>query len=172
MTDRLARVATLADIGACVDLALVATANHGDAKDAAVWQAAFSRDLDDPQRHLVVAAAGDRILGYARARRLDPEAGAPSDRVPPGYYLLGLFVSQDHRRRGLGTSLTVARLDWIRQRAAEAWFFANARNLASIELHERLGFREFTRDFSFPGLEFHGGEGILFRLSFRLSRHC
>ena len=41
---------------------------------------------------------------------------------------------------------------------------ANARNTASIELHERFGFEEITRRFSFPGLTFKGGEGILFRL--------
>ncbi len=40
----------------------------------------------------------------------------------------------------------------------------NARNTASIELHERFGFEEITRRFSFPGLTFKGGEGILFRL--------
>jgi L-amino acid N-acyltransferase YncA len=58
------------------------------------------------------------------------------------------------------------RLDWIRRRAAEAWFFANARNTASIALHRELGFEEVSRRFSFPGLTFDGGDGILFRLVF------
>jgi hypothetical protein len=37
--------------------------------------------------------------------------------------------------------------------------------MASIALHAQLGFREVTREFSFPGLSFDGSEGILFRAS-------
>jgi hypothetical protein len=39
----------------------------------------------------------------------------------------------------------------------------STRAMASVELHRRLGFEEVTRDFSFPGLTFEGGKGILFR---------
>jgi hypothetical protein len=39
---------------------------------------------------------------------------------------------------------------WVFERAEEVWFFANARNRASLELHARLGFVEVTRDFAFP----------------------
>jgi hypothetical protein len=60
--------------------------------------------------------------------------------------------------------LTDKRLRWIGERAREAWFFANARNQASIDLHRRFGFEEVSRSFSFPGLAFDGGEGILFRV--------
>jgi hypothetical protein len=60
-----------------------------------------------------------------------------------------------------------ARLRWISERADAAWFFANIRNTGSIELHHRFGFEEITRDFSFPGLAFQGGEGILFRARLR-----
>ena len=78
----------------------------------------------------------------------------------------GIFVVPEQRGKGIGTGLTRMRLDWIRQRAAEAWFFANARNTASIALHRKLGFGEASRRFSFPGLTLDGGEGILFRLVF------
>jgi ribosomal protein S18 acetylase RimI-like enzyme len=170
MTDQVVRAATPDDIAACVDLALIAVAGEGGAKDAAFWHGAFSRDLGDPQRNFAVAASGNQIVGYARAHLFEPEADAQSGRAPSGYYLIGLFVSPDHRRCGLGASLTSFRLDWIRQRADEAWFFANAKNVASIELHERFGFEEVTRRFSFPGVTFDGGEGILFRLTFHPKR--
>jgi hypothetical protein len=52
---------------------------------------------------------------------------------------------------------------WAFQRAGEVWFFANARNRASVDLHARLGFVEVTRDFAFPGVSFDGGVGVLCR---------
>ena len=114
---------------------------------------------------LVVAESGGAIVGYGRARAFEPGRDAPADSIPSGYYLTGVFVRPEQRARGIATALTQPRLDWIRERAAEAWYFANARNTASIALHRRFGFEEVSREFSFPRLTFDGGEGILFRLS-------
>jgi len=47
-----------------------------------------------------------------------------------------------------------------------AWYFTNARNEASLRLHRELGFREVTRDFSYPGVTFEGGVGILSSVQF------
>lgn len=95
--------------------------------------------------------------------RFTPALDAAADCAPAGYYLVGLAVGSECRRQGVGTALTVARLDWVGQLASQAWYFANAGNVASMRLHERLGFREVTRAFSFPGVSFAGGVGILFR---------
>ena len=110
-----------------------------------------------------MAECSGEVIGYGRVRFFEPDPDAPVDTAPRGYYLMGIFVLSDYRRAGVGTALTRARLDWITQRGDEAWCFANARNTVSIELHEQLGFEEFTRSFSFPGITFDGGEGILFR---------
>ena len=107
------------------------------------------------------------IIGYGRARLFVPAAHAPADTAPRGYYLTGIFVRSDHRRLGVGTALTRSRLAWIGKHDDEAWYFANARNLGSIELHRRLGFREVTGTFSFPGVTFDGGVGVLFRAVLR-----
>jgi ribosomal protein S18 acetylase RimI-like enzyme len=154
------RAAGRADLDRCVALARLA-APERSARD---WRAALLRDVEHPEHHLVVAEAGGAIAGYGRARLFEPGPDAPADTAPRGYYLTGVFVEPELRRKGLGAALTGARLDWIGGRAADAWFFANARNGASIELHRRFGFEEVTRRFSFPGLAFAGGEGILFRL--------
>ena len=156
------RPARQADIEQCVALAVAAAPE----RSAGDWNDALARDLDDPEHHLVVAERGGAIVAYGRARLFEPGARARADTAPRGYYLIGLFVAASERRTGIGTALTRARLAWISDRAADAWFFANARNTASIALHERLGFEEVTRRFSFPGLAFDGGEGILFRLRF------
>ena len=73
------------------------------------------------------------------------------------------------RRRGIGIELTRQRLAWIGDRAGSAYYFANARNVPSIDLHAKLGFAESTRDFTFPGASFEGGAGILFRVDLRAS---
>jgi ribosomal protein S18 acetylase RimI-like enzyme len=102
----------------------------------------------------------DRIVGYARAVFLDPTPTAPA-----GYYLGGVVVATRARRAGLGSRLTEARLAWIAERDSSAWYFTNARNTASIRLHEQLGFHEETREFAIPDVEFAGGAGVLGHLT-------
>jgi ribosomal protein S18 acetylase RimI-like enzyme len=150
------RAAGVGDIPACLALA---------ARAGAVAPTGLAADVDDPERLLLVAEIRGGVAGYGRAMRFRPAAGAPTHLSPAGYYLVGLAVDDDLRRRGIGSALTAQRLAWIEERAAEAWYFANARNAVSIALHARFGFAEVTRDFSFPGVTFNG-EGILFRARF------
>jgi ribosomal protein S18 acetylase RimI-like enzyme len=157
------RPADASDIEQCAALAMLAAPERG--LDA--WRDALVRDLEDPAHHLVVAERGGAIVGYGRTRLFEPGAEAPADTAPGGYYLAGVFVAPEQRRLGIATALTEARLEWIAERAAAAWFFANARNAASIELHRKLGFEQVGRGFSFPGLVFDGGEGVLFRSEVR-----
>jgi RimJ/RimL family protein N-acetyltransferase len=112
---------------------------------------------------LFVATVEGCFVGFGRTTHFIPPAGAPSNVAPEGYYVVGLLVDPGWRRRGVGLALTRARMAWAFQRAAEVWFFANARNLASLDLHARLGFAEVTRDFAFPGVCFDGGVGVLCR---------
>lgn len=156
------REARAADIEQCVSLAL----DVALVRSASDWRDALARDLGDDGHYLVVAERSGVIVGYGRARLFEPESGAPADTAPRGYYLTGIFIAAAERRAGIGSALTQARLDWIGGRAGDAWYFANARNAASIALHKRFGFEEITRSFSFPGLTFDGGNGILFRLVF------
>lgn len=114
-------------------------------------------------RLLLVAERAGEILGYGRAGPWTPPPDAPRNPAPAGWYLLGVVVAPEHRRRGVGSALTRARLDWIAERASCAWYFASARNRVTLALHERFGFVEVTRDFRFPGVSFTGGVGILFR---------
>jgi len=112
-----------------------------------------------------VAELGE-IVGYGRVHRFRASADAPPGVAPDGYYLIGLGVSPQHQRHGIGRAITRARLSWIARRASMAWYFTNARNEASLRLHRELGFREVTRDFSYPGVTFEGGVGILSSVQF------
>jgi aminoglycoside 6'-N-acetyltransferase I len=118
----------------------------------------LDRILHDPNRQLLVALVDDIVVGWAKTHywaRGDGTARA-------GHYLGGITVAPSHRRKGIADALTARRLEWIRERAADAWYIVNASNLASIDLHKRWGFEEVARSSSFHGTEFAGGTGILF----------
>ena len=155
------------DVPSCVSLALLTSPGT----DAAVWRESLLEDIDGSDRLLVVAERADEVIGYGRVLLFVPGADAPPDIAPPGYYLMGLAVHPDHRRQGVGAALIRARLDWISERANEAWYFANARNAASIALHEPFRFDEATRSFFYPRVDFDRGEGILFRVRLRGPRN-
>ncbi|MBU2664805.1 GNAT family N-acetyltransferase [Actinoplanes bogorensis] len=154
------REAVVADVPACLDLV-----ERVLLLDRGPWETSLTDSVTDPERMLFVAELSDgRIAGYARATRWTPPDDAPPNAAPAGWYLLGLVVAPEHRRRGIGRALTVARLEAVAGRATEIWYFANAHNQSSLDLHTELGFTEVTRDFWFPGLTFDGGVGVLARL--------
>ncbi|MCX2748464.1 GNAT family N-acetyltransferase [Arthrobacter sp. MI7-26] len=120
--------------------------------------------IDDDTRLVVVAfvrGVSDlgELAGWGKTHFWDYDDGL----APKGHYLGGITVQPEHRRSGIGTALTQARLDWIWRRTSEAWYVVNASNLASIELHRRWGFVEVARAPSFHTTQFDGGAGALMR---------
>jgi ribosomal protein S18 acetylase RimI-like enzyme len=149
-----------------VDLAAaaaIAAAREGES--VAGWVERFARLWAECQGGLalfLVAARDDVVIGYAKVNRFVSPAAASANVVPAGWYLTGVVVEPGSRRCGVGSALTRARLAWIAERSDRAYYVANERNRASIDLHAALGFRELSRDFHHPGVEFEGGSGILF----------
>jgi ribosomal protein S18 acetylase RimI-like enzyme len=145
-------------------LAALCQERHRD--DLDIHLEKFQKELtENPEwikRLVLVAEAEGAIVGYGRAIYLEPPQDAPPNAAPAGWYLGGVIVSTPWRRRGIGLELTKRRLAWIAERTSEAFYFVNARNLVSIELHNKLGFEEVTRDFHVSGVSFTGGAGILF----------
>jgi MYXO-CTERM domain-containing protein len=133
------------------------------AEGVAVARPRFERDLEETERCLFVATVDGAFAGYGRVARFEPPDDAPPNVAPAGVYLLGALVARRFRRRGIGRALTRARMAWALERADAVWYFANARNQASLRMHEHLGFEEVTRDFWFPRVTFPGGSGVLFR---------
>jgi len=126
----------------------------------------------DGSRIVLVAARGVGVVAHGKADRFTPPDPGPERVCPAGWYLAGVIVEQQSRRLGIGHALTRARLLRLAEKAPEAWYVVNERNLASIALHERFGFTEFTREFVMPGLTFEGGRGILFRCDLTLPSLC
>lgn len=143
-------------IPACAQLAAT---REGDATEQ--WIESFERSLGDDDHLVLVAHSGRGVVGYGKATRLElpHETNAPS-----GWYLTGIVVDPVVRRRGVGAALTQARITELQRRGVHnIWFFANARNQVSLALHEQLGFREVSRDFTIPGVTFDCGHGVLAR---------
>jgi ribosomal protein S18 acetylase RimI-like enzyme len=111
---------------------------------------------------VLVGEVDGEVVGLGKVVRFRHEGTSVADVAPEGWYLAGVVVRPEWRRRGVGDRLTSARLEWIARRATRAYYFVNARNTVSIDLHRRFGFVEITRRFTFPGASFVGGEGILF----------
>ena len=144
--------------------AFVAAAGAYVPEPADVWERRFRRELARRPRCMLAADIAGETVGFARALRFRPPAGAPANSAPAGWYLLGVAVRPDRLRLGAGRALTLSRLRWLARRAPEAWYFTNSRNATSVALHTRVGFQEHTRDFTFPGAAFPAGQGVLFRL--------
>lgn len=125
---------------------------------AAAWPGDQHPPLEPQLTDLYVAEAAGAPIGYGKLRHHPDLDGAP-----PGYYLGGVAVDPRWRRHGIGTKLTQYRLEAAWGKGAEiVYYFANARNEASIAMHEAMGFEELQRPFSFPGVSFDGGTGVLF----------
>lgn len=129
--------------------------------DLGIWSNLFHRLLEDPSQMVLVARLEQQVVGYGKASFLKPlQQGGWG--APEGWYLTGLVVDPKLRRRGVGRQLTQGRLESLAARGIHhVWYFANARNTVTLQLHRHLGFREVTRNFSIPGVTFWGGVGVL-----------
>lgn len=123
-------------------------------------------------------AAADRLMREAQflllawgqgADRSRPIGWSGAMRVPlapggsPVWLVAGLAVAPEQRRSGVGTQLirAVMREAGTEGECSMLHSVINARNQASIALHERLGFSEVARGTTFAGIRFEGGVGVL-----------
>jgi ribosomal protein S18 acetylase RimI-like enzyme len=158
-------VVRAAEITDCDAIAAIEASRDGS--DPAAARDKCIAQVPDPQRVLLAAVVKGMVIGFARAGRMATPADAQAADTPDGWFLLGLMVADEWRRRGIGRAMTLPRLRWIAERADTAYYFTNAGNTASIDLHGELGFIEIDPDFRAPGVSFDGGRGILFRLDLK-----
>ncbi|MBT2551535.1 GNAT family N-acetyltransferase [Arthrobacter sp. ISL-5] len=126
-----------------------------EASDRARWTKETIRPRDD--RVVLVAVTAGEVVGAAKTHfHPDPDGSAPA-----GHYLGGVVVAPEFRRRGVGSALTRARMEWIWSQASSAYYFANEHNTASVRMHEALGFRPVARFAEFHGVTADEGRSEL-----------
>ena len=132
-----------------------------DASDRARWTAEMIAPIND--RVVLVAAIQGEIVGVAKTHF----HGEPDGKAAAGHYLGGVVVTPDFRRRGIGSTLTRARVEWIWSQSSSVYYFANEHNTASIRMHETLGFRPVGRFSEIRGVTADDGrsELVLFEAS-------
>lgn len=146
------------DLDACAQLIVSRTGGP-----AAERKDRLLSDLHDPTRYSIVACVETDVVGYAAVIHHEVSPDDPPTTAPTGYYLVGLIVSPDWRRHGIGELLTTERIRWTAERANAVYYFANVANAPILDLHESFGFTEVTRDFTFPRAPLKPGTGILLR---------
>jgi len=117
----------------------------------------------EANKHVCVALRGDQVVGFARVAWLPTDRMDGVENLPPGFYLGGAVVDVREQGSGIEKVLTVHRMNWVRGRANELFYIANADNQETINFHGQLGFVEVTRDFVFPGALSRDAGGILLR---------
>lgn len=143
------RDATEADIEATVEL--IAAHRGGNVDE---WRRLFTDALHDEKRHFVVALIDGRVIGFGHTKLVEREDRGDDDAVPPaGWYLSGVTVHPDYRRRGVGMELTRVRLDRLRGVTDVVYYAAESDNVATLELHALLGFSPTGRWINVAGAE-------------------
>jgi len=149
------REAMDSDVDQCARL----IADH-QAGDFATWRTRFIGDLHNENRKFLIAVSNESVLGYGHSVLHERAIDADSVSSPAGYFLSGLLVAPNHRREGIGTLLTRARLEALPSQTQAVYYLADPSNEATIGLHRRLGFVE-VRPVVREGVRF-----LLYRLDF------
>jgi len=101
------------------------------------------------------------IIAWSITRYLTPEV-EDDDHAPSGWYLMGVVVRPDRRRRGLAKQLTQARMKWLSTQTQRVFYFTTPDNIASRELHASFGFEEVRAGLTHKTLAFDEGPSILY----------
>lgn len=157
------------------DFAEFAPDAHGCAVPGLVIRPGRPEDADALARVMAThAARASRLLAACPVLLLAVPAGAAGavgwsgavrTAIMPGlddaWLVSGLTVMPEHRRRSVGERLLRAVVEEVAARDPRATLHSvvNARNLASIALHENLGFTAIAEGSRFAGITFDDGRG-------------
>ena len=132
--DLLIREATAADVRTCAELIAAETSD-----DVEHWRHHFTDALHDASRRFLVAVDDGVVVAFGHLRYVQ-QSSRLAAAAPSGHYLSGVTVALTHRRRGIGQQLTRERIRPLRGVADCVYYVAEPGNIATLEMHRRLGF--------------------------------
>lgn len=156
------RLATAADIPAMLEFQTPAGSDPEATRERLAHD--FAVRVPAGETFLVLAEVAEGVVGVARASRVERPFSGP-DRIPTGWYLLGVKVADGWRRLGVGRALTKRRLEWLDKRTGVVFYTTVAGNRASIALHRSFGFEQVAE-----GVDAPAGQPRADRLLFRRQR--
>lgn len=109
----------------------------------------MTQDWFDPAGFFLAVDDTDRLLGYhwTKVHPVDPTPVDRSGPVGPLGEIYVLGVDPESPVRGLGTPLTVAGLEYLRERGpADVTLYVEGDNARALRLYQRLGFTRFLTD--------------------------
>lgn len=136
-------------------------------KDFGFYLERTKKELEDIESaiefNLIVAEYKKEIVGFGRSIYYDLRKTQVPYFSPSGWYLMGLVVKPNFRRRGIGRRITEERMALISENSNEVYFVINSINRVSIELHKKLGFKKIDEGKGFLKIKFDGRKGYLFK---------
>jgi ribosomal protein S18 acetylase RimI-like enzyme len=154
----------MAEANDAEQIARLTAMREGTPENFAVYLERISKELSmSPSSWILVAEIEKTIVGFGRAAYFDTKTIKPRFPSPSGWYLMGVIVKPEFRRKRIADALTKLRIARISKIAQEVYFVVNAGNRVSIELHEQLGFIRINEAEGFLNISFEGNKGYLFK---------
>lgn len=134
------RKAAYKDLDALTELGLLLWPDH----EFDELRSDFASIMAKSDAAFFLALAGEGAVGFAQCQlRRDYVEGTESS---PVGYLEGIFVREDHRGRGLASTLLAACESWAREQGCKEFASdCELDNTGSLRFHLNLGFREAGR---------------------------
>jgi GNAT superfamily N-acetyltransferase len=127
-----------------VELTVWSLSNHMSAEQREKFRDKLHRYVRKPDRDLVLAVAGNLVLGfYTVIERDDLPQELPvavKDRLQEFACCTGLMVHPDYRRKGIGAALQLRGEEWARSRNRAGFWLSTRRQAGWYRRH--FGFRE------------------------------
>ncbi|MGE4210594.1 MAG: GNAT family N-acetyltransferase [Oligoflexales bacterium] len=139
----------------------------------------FTICASEPEKRTYLLALSDQqLVGYAGARYYDQNKHenmyGTANLLPTGWYLRGIKIHPEWRRRGLARTMTTKRLEWLGARSDHALVFLDDENKVTLPMYFELGFIEVSRGWTFcdPHRVAKNTTGILLRKSIGDPKPC
>ena len=106
-------------------------------------------ESDNSLTKVWVALKKEKIIGFSK---LDYKNNIINDfpDLIEGWYLTGITVHPHWRRIGVATLLVKSRLNWLKDKTNEVFYWSNKNNKASEALHKKFGFKKIKSSINTP----------------------
>jgi RimJ/RimL family protein N-acetyltransferase len=111
------------------------------------------------------AVIKDKVVGFGSLMYFDSKKTKVPFVSPSGWYCTGVIVKEEFRRRNIARGIFKTFFAWLQGKTDCVYSFVSAQNRASINLHNKLKFKECRRASGFLKVKFDCGQGVLFKKS-------